>query len=335
MKKVTMQDVAKKAGVSKTTVSHYINNRYEYMAEDTKKRIEKAINDLGYIPNYIAKSLKQKKTFTIGVIVANIIHSFSNEIIRAIEDVCEENDVHIFVCNADDNPAKEKSYMDMLIAKQVDGLIIFPTGGNLNYYHKLKKSNFPIVFIDRKIEPCIYPTFMLDNKKAASIAVNELIKSNKKKIGLVSTAIDKEITPRIERIESFKKTLIDNGYKINEDWIIATNRENIINELEVIWSKDTFPDAIFAVNDLSLIELLKFIRSKNLNIPEQVSVISIDDSPFLEISTPPTSVVKQPTFDIGRDAAIKLLELISNEDLKDVYDVNRYTPILIRRGSVY
>lgn len=334
MKKVTMQDVANKAGVSKSTVSQFINNRYEYMAEETKIRIEKAVNELGYIPNYIAKSLKQKKTSTIGVIVANIIHSFSNEMIRAIEDVCEQNDVHMFVCNADDNPDKEKSYMEMLVAKQVDGLIIFPTGGNMDYYHLLKKSKFPIVFVDRKIEPCIYPTFMLDNKQAAGIAVNELIQSNKNKIGLVSTSIDKGITPRIERIEGYKKALTDNGLDVYDDWIITTERANIIHELEAIWNADTFPDAFFAVNDLSLIELLKFIKSKNLKIPEQVSVISIDDSPFLEISTPPTSVVKQPTFDIGREAAKKILELISDTKLKEVYEVNRYTPILIKRDSV-
>src|SRR5690625_2205686 len=153
MRKVTIQDVANRAGVSKSTVSQFINNRYEYMAVETKIRIENAVKDLGYIPNHIAKSLKQKKTSTIGVIVANIIHSFSNEMIRAIEDVCEQNGVHMFVCNADDNPDKEKSYMDMLIAKQVDGLIIFPTGGNMEYYHSLKQTKFPIVFVDRKIDP--------------------------------------------------------------------------------------------------------------------------------------------------------------------------------------
>ncbi len=334
MKKVTMQDVANKAEVSKSTVSQFINNRYEYMAAETKVRIEQAVNDLGYIPNHIARSLKQKKTSTIGVIVANIIHSFSNEMIRAIEDVCEQNDVHMFVCNADDNPKKEKSYMEMLIAKQVDGLIIFPTGGNMDFYHSLKKNNFPIVFVDRKIEPSIYPTFMLDNKKAASLAVNELIESDKKNIGLVSTSISKSITPRIERVEGYKQALIDHDIEINNDYIITTERMNIIKSLEEMWKKDTFPDAFFAVNDLSLIELLKFLTSKRIHIPKQVSVISVDDSPFLEISTPPSSVIKQPTFDIGRDAAEKILELITNNKLKDIYEVNRYTPILIKRASV-
>src|SRR5699024_3375709 len=156
------------------------------------------------------------------VIVANIVHTFSNEIIRAIEDVCELNDVHMFVCNADDNPEKEKSYMEMLIAKQVDGLIIFPTGGNMEYYQFLKQIKFTIVFIDRKINQCIYPTFMLDNKLASRLVVRELINSNKDKIGFVSTTIKKRITPRIERIEGYKETLINHQLKVCEEWIVAT-----------------------------------------------------------------------------------------------------------------
>src|SRR5699024_9836283 len=190
-----------------------MNNRYEYMAKDTKNRIEEAVNELGYFPNQIAKSLKQKKTSTIGVIVANIVHSFSHEIIRAIEDVCELNDVHMFVCNADDNPEKENSYMYMLMSKQVDVLIIFQTCVNMEYYQFLKQIKFSIVLIDRKIEPCIYPTFMLDNKLASSLAVRELIHSNKNKIGLVSTTIEKKITPRIERIEGYKETINNHQLK--------------------------------------------------------------------------------------------------------------------------
>jgi LacI family transcriptional regulator, kdg operon repressor len=334
MNKITMQDVAIKAGVSKSTVSQFINNRYEYMAEETKNRIEEAIRELGYIPNYIAKSLKQKKTSTIGVIVANILHAFSTEIIRAIEDVCECNEVQIFVCNADDDPEKERSYIEMLRAKQVDGLIIFPTSGNVNLYNLLKKSQFPIVFIDRKMEPAIYPTYMLDNEKAAQKAVNELINSGKSKIGLVGTSLERSITPRVERVEGFKKTLEENGIPINEKWIITAERHEITDCLERVWEDKDLPDAFFAVNDLSLIELLKFLKKKNLAIPQNVSVTAVDDSPFMEVLTPPITVVKQPTFEMGKAAAEKILELTALGKLEEEYEVTRYMPELVRRDSV-
>ncbi|MEZ0480799.1 LacI family DNA-binding transcriptional regulator [Planococcus sp. SSTMD024] len=333
MKKVTMQDVAEKSGVSKSTVSQYINNRFEYMAPATKTRIEEAIKELGYIPNYVAKSLKQKKTGTIGVIVANILHVFSTEIIRAIEDECERNGFHLFVCNADDQPEKERAYIDMLIAKQVDGLIIFPTNGNQEYYKQLKNAQFPIVFVDRLIDQPLYPTLLLDNESASRIAVEELSKKGHKKIALVSTSIAKRVTPRLERISGFKNAMAEKSLAVDPEWIVADERQLLAERLQQLWDSNNHPEAFFATNDLALIELLKFIRKNKLSIPEDVGVIAIDDSPFLEIATTPISVIKQPTFSIGKDAAQTLQSLINSTSLDEIYEAKRYAPELVARES--
>lgn len=334
MKKITMQDVASKAGVSKSTVSQYINNRFEFMGASTKLRVEAAIKELGYIPNQVAKSLKQKKTGTVGVIVANILHTFSTEIIRAIEDECERNGFHLFVCNADDQPEKERAYIDMLVAKQVDGLIIFPTNGNYDYYKQLKNAEFPIVFVDRMINEPIFPTLLLNNESASRIAVDQLVKKGKKKVGLVSTSITQHVTPRIERINGYKKAMAEHGLAIEEDWIITQDRQEIGNRLQLLWDSNDRPEAFFATNDLALIELLKFIKKNGLSIPTDIGVIAIDDSPFLAIATPPISVIRQPTFEIGQDAAHTLLELIGSKDFKEKYEERRYLPILVERESV-
>ncbi|WP_298829561.1 LacI family DNA-binding transcriptional regulator [uncultured Planococcus sp.] len=334
MKKITMQDVASKAGVSKSTVSQYINNRFEFMGASTKLRVEAAIKELGYIPNQVAKSLKQKKTGTIGVIVANILHAFSTEIIRAIEDECERNGFHLFVCNADDQPEKERSYIDMLVAKQVDGLVIFPTNGNNDYYKQLKNAEFPIVFVDRMINEPIFPTLLLDNESASQIAVEQLAKKGREKIGLVSTSIAQNVTPRIERIRGYKKALAFHGLSVEEDWIVAEERQEIGKKLQSIWDSGSRPEAFFATNDLALIELLKFIKKNKLAIPEDIGVIAIDDSPFLETATTPISVIKQPTFEIGQNAAETLLKLIVSKDFKEVYEERRYPPILVERESI-
>jgi LacI family kdg operon repressor len=326
-----MQDVAEKAGVSKSTVSQYINNRFEFMAVPTKLRIEQAIKELDYIPNYAAKSLKQKKSGTIGVIVANILHTFSTEIIRAIEDSCGKSGFHLFVCNADDQPEKERAYIDMLMAKQVDGLIIFPTNGNDDLYKQLKKADFPIVFVDRKINQPIFPTLLLDNESASQIAV---AKKGYKKIGLVSTSIDKKVTPRVERISGFKKTVQEFGLVLREDWIIAEERSEIGGKLQKIWDSKDRPEAFFATNDLALIELLKFVKKNGLAIPKDIGVVTIDDSPFLEIVATPITVIKQPTFEIGKDAAETLLKLIESKAFEMEYEERRYSPILVERESI-
>ncbi|WP_313894064.1 substrate-binding domain-containing protein [Psychrobacillus sp.] len=334
MKNVTMADVALKAGVSKSTVSQFINNRFEYMAESTQERIREAVNELGYIPNFIAKSLKQKKSATIGVIVANILHTFSTETIRAIEDECGVNHFHLFVCNADDDPEKERDYIDMLLAKQVDGLIILPTNGNADLYKRLKAANFPIVFIDRKIDEPMYPTVLLDNKKAAELAVESILQKNRKKIAIVATSIIRNVTPRVERINGFKQALSQKGIEFKPEWIIAVEREDIRKRLEEVWSSSDRPEAFFATNDLSLVELLKFIKEKEIQVPQDVSIIAVDDSPFLEIFTPPITVIKQPTFEMGKEAVKKLLKLMGTETLEESYETKRYTPILIERNSV-
>ena len=160
---------SKACEVSKSTVSQFLNKRYEYMSELTRERIELAIEELDYRPNIVARSLTQKSTFTVGVIVANILHSFSTHIIRAIENKFYEKGFHIIVCNADDEPDKEKEYIEMLMAKQVDGIIIFPTGGNVDLYKRMKKSGFPLVFMDRTIADLGIETVLLDNDKACGI----------------------------------------------------------------------------------------------------------------------------------------------------------------------
>lgn len=334
MNKVTMVDVAQKAGVSKSTVSQYINNRFEYMAETTQIRIREAIAELGYIPNFVAKSLKQKKSSTIGVIVANILHTFSTEIIRAIEDECETNNFHLFVCNADDDPKKERDYIEMLVAKQVDGLIIFPTNGNMDLYIKLKQANFPIVFVDRKIQEPLYPTLLLDNKEASSMAVEIILKASRNEMSIITTSIIQNVTPRVERLQGFREALIERGIKPNENWLIAEDRSKIRERLDNIWASEERPKAFFASNDLSLIELLRFIKETDIKVPEDVSIVSIDDSPFLEISSPPITVIKQPTFEMGKDAAKQLLKLLKENVLEESYEIIRYVPTLIERQSI-
>lgn len=266
------------------------------MAEATKVKIEESIEELGYIPNNMARSLKKKESNTIGIIVANILHTFSNEIIRAIEDVCEEQGVHVFVCNADDDPKKERSYIKMLQAKQVDGLIIFPTVGNEDVYASLRKSNFPIVFLDRKTEGAYYPTIMLDNHKASEIAINQCVKAGKMKIAIVSTSIKRKVVPRIERIEGYKRRMKELNLAYEESWIVATERTKIVEDLDRLWLADERPNAFYAINDLALMELMKFIKKNSLTIPQDVAVIGLDDSPFLEVFTPPLPLSRSRLF---------------------------------------
>ncbi|MFC0560377.1 LacI family DNA-binding transcriptional regulator [Halalkalibacter alkalisediminis] len=331
MKTVTMKDVAEHANVSKSTVSQYLNKRFDYMGEKTKERIEKAIEELGYQPNIIARSLKQKSTSTIGVIVANILHAFSTQVIRAIEDHCHESDFHIIVCNADDNPEKEKKYIEMLLAKQVDGLIIFPTGGNVELYKRLLKANYPIVFLDRMVEGVNIPSIMLDNEKASSLAVAHFIEMGYERIGMITTSTSLNVVTRIERVNGFKKTLNANQLPMTEDYIKSLEVKEIQNSLENMLKQAHPPQALLAGNDLVLMEILKFVKAHSIRIPTDLAIIGIDDVGFAELYNPALTTVAQPTYEMGKQAAELILLKIQGKNEMD--DLNRFEPTLIKRES--
>ncbi|HAQ07190.1 MAG TPA: LacI family transcriptional regulator [Bacillus bacterium] len=329
MERVTIADVAKASGVSKSTVSQYLNKRFEYMGEETKLRIETAIEKLGYQPNIIARSLKQKRTSTIGVIVANILHSFSTQVIRAIEDTCRENDFHVIVCNADDNPEKEEKYIQMLLAKQVDGMVIFPTGGNLDLYHSMVKVKYPVVFMDRIIEGVGIDAFLLDNENATLLAVEHLIDRGHRRIGMVTPSIERPITPRIERIRGYKKALEKYSLPLNDGYVRSMNMEELKFGLDEMFSMAEPPTALIATNDLSLFEVLKFAKERKLEIPEDLAVVGIDNVPFASIFEPSLSVFTQPTFQMGNRAAEVLLQKIEDRDQVGESRIHRFQPTLL------
>lgn len=284
------------------------------MGEETKKRIEEAIYQLGYQPNIIARSLKKKRTSTIGVIVANILHSFSTQVIRAIEDSCRENNIHVIVCNADDDPEKEQNYINMLYAKQVDGMIIFPTGGNIELYQSMINGHYPMVFVDRIVEDLLIDTVLLDNETASMMAVEHFVRNGHKRIGIVTPPVGMKITPRIERINGYKKALQKFGLPIIEGYIKGMEIEKICLGLEEMFKMKEPSTALIAGNDRSLLEILKFVRNNGLRLPDDLSIVSIDEVPFAAVFDPPLTTISQPSFEMGKKAAELLLNKIENPD---------------------
>lgn len=332
MKNITIADVAKHANVSKSTVSQFLNRRFEYMSEKTKQKIEATIEELNYQPNFVARSLKQKSTFTVGVVVANILHTFSTQVIRAIEDYFHEQGFHIIVCNADDEPAKEKTYIEMLRAKQVDGIIIFPTGENLALYEKMKCDEFPVVFMDRTIEELGIQTVMLDNHYAAKLAVDRFAMSGLQRIAIITTSIIRKISPRVERIEGYKKALESHGLPICEEYIKTADADDIPRVLSELFSLDTPPEAILAGNDIVLVEALKYMKEENIAIPEDAAVIGIDEVSFASFFTPPVTTIAQPAVEMAEGAADILLRQIKKNETEAEW-MHRYKPSLIARHS--
>ncbi|MRH44479.1 LacI family DNA-binding transcriptional regulator [Aquibacillus halophilus] len=330
MGKTTMADVAKKAGVSKSTVSQFLNERYEYMSPDTRIRIEAAIDELNYQPNYLARSLKQKRTSTVGIIVANIMHQFSTEVSRSVEDYFNKHNMHAIVCNADNDPEKEKKYIEMLRAKQVDGLIIFPTAQNADIYKNMIKEEYPVVFMDRKVPDLQAPTVVSQNIEATYSAIQHFIDNGHERIAIATEPLT--ISPRIERHEGYKKALHANGIKINPEFQISTSIDKIKKELDRLFQLDAPPTAILAGNDIVFIEVLEFAKEKKLEVGESFALVVFDNIPFAHFVHPPVTTIAQSAYMMGEKAADLLLKQINKEQI-DRHEVSFPCELIIRDSS--
>jgi LacI family transcriptional regulator, kdg operon repressor len=312
MEKVTMADVAKLAGVSKSTVSQFLNKRFEYMGEKTKLKIEEAIEELGYQPNFIARSLKQKRTSMVGIIVANITHYFSTEISRAIEDYCHTHDLHAIVCNADDDPEKEKKYIEMLRAKQVDGLIIFPTGQNNDLYKTMVRQGYPVVFVDRKVENLEVFSVITDNTDSTYKAVQHVIEKGHRNIAFVVQPLT--VSTRIDRLAGYKQAITDAGLEIKPDFIIESSISDLKSKLEQLFSLEVKPTALFAANDRVFMAVGEFLKEKGIKLGKELELIVFDNIPFSHLLESPITFIIQPAADMGKKAAELLFQQINKEN---------------------
>ncbi|PLS03658.1 LacI family DNA-binding transcriptional regulator [Neobacillus cucumis] len=314
MEKVTMADVAKAAGVSKSTVSQYLNNRFEYMGEKTKQKIEEAIQTLGYQPNYIARSLKQKRTSMVGIIVANIMHYFSTEVSRAIEDFFHQHDLHAIVCNADDDPEKEKKYIEMLRAKQVDGLIIFPTGQNNELYESMMKQDYPVVFMDRKVQNLPVFSIVTNNQESTYRAIQQFVKKGHQRIAFAVQPL--KVSTRTERFEGYQQAMRDAGIEINPDYIIESDILGMSHKLEKLFSLEERPTAIFAGNDRVFLEVVKCLKDKGIKVGKDIELVVFDNIPFAQVVETPITFIVQPATEMGTKAAELLFEQINKVERK-------------------
>lgn len=333
MVKVTITDVAEKAGVSKSTVSQYLNKRYQHMGVNTRKKIEEAIATLDYQPNVLARSLKQKRTSTIGVIVANIMHRLSTEICRGIEDYCQEHEINVILCNSDEDNDKEQKYAEMLQAKQVDGIILLPTGKNGTLYKKLAKHHYPILFMDRKVDAIKADTIVVNNHESVYGAVAHLKEQGHSRIAIATAPLT--ISSRVERTEGYRKAMDDFGLDYSDGYIINEEIAALRTHFRELFSGPTVPTALIAGNDLVLLEALAFIKEQDIRVPEELALVAFDNIPFAHLLTPTLTTINQPSLQMGRKAAELMLKRIRAEENIEPVELIFECDLTVRESSTF
>ena len=325
--------IAEKAGVSTATVSRVLND-YPGVREKTKKKVMKVTSQLNYEVDGIARSLRQKKTYKIGVIVGNVLSQFYSILAKSIEDVANRYGYSMILCNGDDNPEKELKYLKVLRSSRVDGIIIAPTGRNADYINNLMQSNIKVVLADRLIDGVDCDAVVVDNEKGAYTAVKYLIDNGYKKIAIIDGFIDR--TTGKERLNGYLRALSDNNIPRNDDFIKIRDfkkRSGIILAEELFKNKNK-PEAIFVANlDLTLGVIIS-IKNMGLKIPDDIAIIGFDDSDWAQILEPPLTTISQPVYDLGATAAEMLIKNIENNNIKKDKLIVTLNTKLIERGSV-
>ena len=303
----TMIDVAQAAGVSIATVSAFINGTANVSA-DLRQRIEKAIRDIGYQRNAIARSLKIGTTRTIGLTVADIRNPFFTDVVATIQQMLNAAGYAVMLCCNDEDTVQQDEQIKLLLDRMVDGLIIAPAGEDDIMRRLLTGTRKPVVLIDRVCDGLDVDAVVLDNLKAVSDAITYLINLGHRRIGYISGS--PETSTGRDRLAGYRQALETAGIVFVPDLV----REGHFREadgyraaMQLLTMADR-PTAIFSANNLMVIGAMRAIRDMGLSCPADISVACMDDFPWADVFNPRLTTVAQPVEAIGEQAATLLLE---------------------------
>lgn len=312
MANANISDVAALAKVSVTTVSRVLNESAS-VSHKTRVKVQEAIETLNYKRSDLARGLRINETKTIGVIISNILNPFFTRMVRGIEDVSQNYNYNIVLCNTDEQPEKERKCLDMLLSKNVDGLIIAGTGG-MNDYTRLE-NGFPTVFVDRRPDDKYkgrFDTVLVDNINGSAEAVEHLIDSGYKRIGVIAGS--NESTTGYERFLGYKKALKKRGIPEDESLI---KYGNFLGNMADQLTKELLEancDSIFVTNNMIMLGVLEAVKKLGMRIPDDVGLVVFDDVEWMQYIQPSFTAVAQPTYQIGLTAMTVLMDRILNKN---------------------
>lgn len=315
---ITIKDIARTLKISPSTVSRALKDHPD-ISPATKKAVRELAKELDYQPNSVALSLRKSKTFTIGVVIPQIVHHFFSTVISGIEDVAYKAGYHVMICQSNESFDREKASAQALLASRVDGMLVSVAREtkDTSHFETLISRGIPLVFFDRVASGLDTSSVVVDDFSGAYKAVEYLVKSGCRKIAHLAGPETLEISKN--RIKGYEKALDDYGLSINPDLVITgglsleDGRRACLELLE----KEERPDAIFAANDPLAIGAMKVLKEKGIKIPEEVSVIGFSDEPITALIEPPMTTIAQPGFEMGQLATQLLLNEISHKSDDD------------------
>lgn len=309
--KVSLRDVAKRAGVSPMTVSRVINNAPS-VRQETRERVEEVIALMGYIPNRLAQGLISQRTGTIGLILPDVANPFFALVLRAAEIAARREGYRLLVCNTEGDASLERDYIQNLISHQVDGLIVAPVGDrSRNGLLPLIRRKYPLVLLDRSVDGIDCDLVQGDSAGGAQRLVRHLIAIGHRRIAMILGPDD--VSSTRERYSGYSEALKSAGLPLTRDLAVETTVDlpGGYRATQQILRLDERPTAIFAVNNMTALGAMQALREQGLTVPESMGLVCFDDVEHLAILAPFMTVVDQPAEAFGSMAAQMVLERIA------------------------
>ena len=310
----TMKQVAEKSGVSTTTVSHVINGT-RLVSTDARDRVLQVIKDLHYIPSAVARSLKNDKTHTLGMLVPNSSNPYFAELIQGIEDTCFMLGYNIILCNSYDDLKKQVDYIRVLLEKRIDGLILVSSGSDRELTKLLLSEKTPKVLVDREVTGMSADFVETDHEHGGYLATKYLTDLGHRAIACV--AGPKNVLSSSARVEGYKRALREAKIKPNADWVVYSDftSKGGFSAFQKLIALPEMPTAIFASNDLMAIGGICAASQGGKRIPEDLSVIGYDDIALASFCNPPLTTIVQPKHELGVITARVLVARINDKNL--------------------
>jgi len=311
---VKIKDVARRAGVSVTTVSRVLNQE-KYVSEALKQKVIGAIDELGYAPSHIARSLVRQKTNLLGVIVPDLTSSFYSTILSSIEETASANGYSLLVCNIVEDTDKELRYLNVFHEMRVDGIIIMHEKVTDDIRSLLNKLNIPVIFSSVKPADQKYLSVIVDDYKAAYDATAYLIELGHERIGFIGGDM-RDITSGQNRYAGYRNALTDHRLKMIYEYVKFGDYK--INSgyamMQELLLCDPPPTAVFAVSDDMALGAMNCIADNKLSVPDDISMIGFDGSSLTELVRPRLTSMEQPIHEMGQVTVESLLALIEDGD---------------------
>jgi LacI family transcriptional regulator len=304
---VRMSDVARHASVSQATVSRVLNGD-ESVGSTYRRRVQRSVEELGYRPNRLAQSLRRQRTAAIGVVVSDIENPHFSEMVRAVEDQAYRRGYRVLVCNTDESPAKQASYLEELAEERVVGVVISPSDPNGAEISTLLDADTPVVAFDRRVADPRADAVTVDNLAGARIAVELLASHGHTRITFVSGLRDVE--SGAERLDGFELSMRAQGlvpHSVQGDFRIDAAHRAVAATL----ASPERPSALIVANNLMTVGALRAVREAGLRIPEDVALVAFDDPVWAGFIDPPLTTLAQPVRRMATEAMELLLERVT------------------------